>query len=65
MTSPRKRIGGYPVEQLRIMSEMERRKLAQEISSLRQQARDIDKRLDAALIRYEEVTQALELLENE
>lgn len=65
MTNPRKKIGGYPIEQLRIMSEMERRKLNQEIESLRQQSKEINTRLEAALIRREQVMQALELLENE
>lgn len=60
-----KLIGGYPVEQLRIMSEMERRKVAQEIDTLRQQAREINRQLEAALQRHEEVIRALDLLEFE
>lgn len=60
-----KLIGGYPVEQLRIMSEMERRKVAQEIDTLRRQAREINRQLEVALQRQEEVINALDLLELE
>lgn len=60
-----KLIGGYPVEQLRIMSEMERRKVAQEIDTLRRQAREINRQLEVALQRQKEVINALDLLELE
>lgn len=65
MPNRAKLIGGYPVEQLRIMSEMERRKVAQEIDTLRRQAREINRQLEVALQRQEEVINALDLLELE
>lgn len=58
-----KRIGGYPVSQLRIMLDQQQRALRQEIDNLRREINQKARRLADAMNQLEELERAENLLD--